>query len=436
MKGLLLLGINKINKSLEIKNLIIVTLSSYLNKFLGLLSIYILSSKLSTTEYGTLTIQLTIIYAISELAQIGSTSATTRFISIFFSEKKLEKIGKLLCSQLVTLIVISAIVVVGKFYFLDVIFLNEKASYHRDIMIAVVFGVIFQIIFSLFDSTLKGLENFKTYFVFNFLSSILRIISILLLFKFNSATIPLLIYSHSIPLIFSIAFAMTYIFKVGISYKFFLFDISVLKETFSFSKWMILFSLVFIIQTRVDIFILSKYSTIEEVAYFDIANKLIGIFTLAIGSYSIVFNPRFSRIKNNESFKIEMRRNLKFIILLILVVLISIPIVPIILDFIFNNKYNNSIVPLQIMQGSLVFYCITAYFNTGLFGLGKSNAFFLNILVQTIINIVLSYILVPRYGAIGSAISMIFFNLSSTIITYFLYKKNLKKAELESDEYS
>jgi O-antigen/teichoic acid export membrane protein len=73
-------------------------------------------------------------------------------------------------------------------------------------------------------------------------------------------------------------------------------------------------------------------------------------------------------------------------------------------------------------------------YNSALFAIGKSSAFFYAALFTLILNASCSIILVPKFGALGSGISFCIINVFGSVFNYYLYKRAMGKHLLATNQ--
>lgn len=197
------------------------------------------------------------------------------------------------------------------------------------------------------------------------------------------------------------------------------------RNIFLKSYPMAISAIAYFLMQSIDILLLAKYSTFDDVAYYSVAVKLSTISTLALLSINIIAGPKIAEFYSSKSID-KLRRLLKNSNRLILV--LTLPVL-IILSFfskwilgLFGENY-------IIAQNALLILLAGQFFNflLGPLGVymnmtGKQNKLQRILLLGLLINIVLNIIYIPKYGMIGAAIStvisMVCWKIIATIVIF------------------
>lgn len=197
------------------------------------------------------------------------------------------------------------------------------------------------------------------------------------------------------------------------------------KQIFLKSYPMAISALSYFLMQSVDILLLAKYSTFEQVAYYAVAVKLATITSLGLLSVNIIIAPKIAEMYtngNNEKLKPLLRNSNRLILIL------SFPVIALLAFFsdwilnLFGNDY-------VVAQSALLILLFGQFFNSlcGPLGVymnmtGKQNKLQRMLIFGLLLNVILNIIFIPKYGMIGAAsstaLSMIVWKSMATIITY------------------
>jgi O-antigen/teichoic acid export membrane protein len=180
--------------------------------------------------------------------------------------------------------------------------------------------------------------------------------------------------------------------------------------------------------TALDTVMLGFLSSYEEVGYFTSPNKIIVAIMMGFGAINTALVPRlaFNNQQNNEKANsILLQKTLD--INLLFTVPIAIGLCLISARFVpafFGNEFTGSIVPMLVLSFKVIVVMINSFLGTSiLLALGYENKFVKVLILTAIIAIIIKWIFIPKFGAIGAAWTSlaaetceIFFNL------YFVYK--------------
>ena len=181
-------------------------------------------------------------------------------------------------------------------------------------------------------------------------------------------------------------------------------------------------------QTNLYIFmILLNYLVPDrtEIGYYGFAMTLVmglRIITTTIQQVSSPFFSEKSENKQNSIIKYNYYNRIlviSSIIIGIFVILIS----PIIINFVFNSKYDNSIFIFQLLVTAWVIKNFYSLKGIVLWGFGLININFYNSLQTLIISIIPTFFLIKYYNVIGAAYSTILSNIIGYFIVSFYFKR-------------
>ena len=162
----------------------------------------------------------------------------------------------------------------------------------------------------------------------------------------------------------------------------------------------------------------------EEVGYYNAAYRIKDVMVSIVTSLGAVLLPRLSYyIENNmwDKFNNILSKSTQFIFIL------SLPLVVFCILFakpsvliLAGSAYSGSIIPLQVL--ALIIFIVGLSNLTGiqmLIPLKKEKYLCYSVVIAAVINMVLNLILIPEYGAIGAAVSVMVAELS--ILIYQIY---------------
>jgi PST family polysaccharide transporter len=175
-------------------------------------------------------------------------------------------------------------------------------------------------------------------------------------------------------------------------------------------------------------FILGIFTNNTIVGYFAAADKIIQAFMGLMGPISQTIYPYITKkVEHSKKEALEFIRKV-FVYIGLFTASISISIfifADFIIQLLLGNQYENSIIVLQIM--ALLPFLIGI---SNIFGIqtmvtfGRKKEFSRILIVGSILNLILSFILVPMYTYIGSAISVLIVECFITISMFTYLQKN------------
>lgn len=190
----------------------------------------------------------------------------------------------------------------------------------------------------------------------------------------------------------------------------------------------------FFMLQSIDIILLGRFEVYDKVAYYSVAVKLATITTLSLISVNIVIAPKIAElhtVKDLNNLQLTLTKSSRIIFGLNL---LSVVILILLSNFIltlFGDEYveaKNALIILLIAQLiSSLCGSVGVYMNMT----GKQLILQRFLLVALFLNIVLNWLLIPKYSLVGAAyatsISIMFWNVAGA---FYLYRKDSVKTFL------
>jgi len=176
-----------------------------------------------------------------------------------------------------------------------------------------------------------------------------------------------------------------------------------------------------------DIIMLSMYGTAADVGIYSMALKLATIISIALSAINSILAPKISHLYSISDFKnLEkiIHQATKMIFLIAFPILVICIIIPSYIMGMFGEDFKVGAVALIILSLGQFVNAISGSVGYILNMTDKENALRNITLVTAFLNIILNYIMIPKYGmngaAIATAISIAFWNLYCAV---YIYKK-------------
>lgn len=419
--------LNRILKNRELHDSSIVLFSNIFAQAVNFIVVLIITKVLSVDEYGKYAIINTILSLAIDLSDMGMNSSVTKFVAEYHNkDQTFERTvityatrKKLRNSALVIALMMLSSKFIASFFVHD----DSYTIY----VIIVSFCIGFTLISSMNKAIFQGRQIYKLYFYSVVIDTISYFALVGIFYITNNLTVFSVIVSNVIRMLISMwssslmaGLNIREILSVTVE------NSEVINKFSSFSKWMLLWAVFANLQSRADVILLSQLTTISQVSYYDVANKLTKPILLVLSAYATVMNPIYAQLGSSKELKNKVKQTAKFIAavsgLLIIACLLSEPV----LVILFGNKYNSSIIPLRIMLISLIFFVWTVPYNSALYALNKPSIFALAAGIGLLINIAGDYLLLPKFGAVGAAMTYFIAQVESFLVAYIAYKKIVK----------
>ena len=417
----------RLKNSKFFKDVSLVFIANLTSNGINFLSFLIIAKILSNDDFGRLAVIIAIITGISDISNMGMNATTIRYSAMFKSKNETENVN-VLFSTIFTNILGISVLIVGLFFLFSNLVTNlilKDNSYNTYIILSSL-GISVALFYSFFSAVFQGLQKFNSYLYFTITLSVLKISLIVTIYFLKAFTLMnvFLIISYT-PLL---SILISKFWLKGYKISPFLYKRAMVKETFGFSKWMFLWSVFSIIQSRVGTYLLASFTTMTEVSFYDMSKKLSNVFIFALGSYGSVLNTRLASITKKSELLDKVKKTKYVIVFASFFLIISVFLFPLIIKLIFGTKYDGAIYPLSIILIGLIFHIWSYPFNSGLYSLGKSKVFFYQAIAGVISEIVMGFLLIPAYGATGAAISFVITYIIVLVMSILYFNKYIKEA--------
>lgn len=399
-------------------------------------TIYI-SNKYGADTYGLLALSFSIFLIVGVFGRLG---LDTNIVKFFSQDKNDTEAGILYKSLLLTFIA-SIVFSYLVFFFRETIVLEfykepkpELLDYLPWILAALPFWNIAMICSSFFrakkQSMLYSFMNFSSRFLFS-------LIILVIIAEYSDNPI-LIVKAHFLAIIIT-AFLCIFLVhrKLSFTSKTSVKSIPFLKESFP----MLLSTSILIIMSMVDTQIMGVYESKTNVGIYTVAIKISALTIFTLQAINSILGPKiaYSFAENEKSMQnlVSFSTKINFFITLS-IGLVIIVFNQTILGF-FGEEFKQGKLVLIILCIGQIINAISGSVGIILQMIGKQKVQQNFVLMALILNIILTFILTPRYGgegaAISTVISMAFWNIGCAIylkrkmglITYFYFIKRNKK---------
>jgi O-antigen/teichoic acid export membrane protein len=187
---------------------------------------------------------------------------------------------------------------------------------------------------------------------------------------------------------------------------------------------------------RLDILMLKKLSTLEEVGYYSLAMQIAEqLWHIPYAIETIVWS-RSANTQDNEAMHRTVASifRVSLVIGLVAGVLIFF-VAPSLVPLIFGNDFTHSVTMIQLVLPGILLLVGFRILNSRLTGMGKPQIAIYTFAPALIINFVLNLFLIPRYGGIGAAWSTNVSYAVGSVIFVILYSRLVKMSVIDIFTY-
>ena len=432
-----------LNNSLKLiaKSSFVIFIFIVISKILTLLYRVIISG-ISPEVYGLFSLAVMISGWVIAFSSLGLSGGIVRYVSYYRGKKQENKIKYLIKISLITSAISS--ILAGLFLFLLAEFISISIFHKPDLMIYLKwFSIIIPLtIFNgIFLSTIQAFEKIKTYsFLRNVLDNLIKVITIGLLLFFGlkqNSVIFSYISGMIVLLIISFYINKNLLNKIknnNLNNK----EKNNIKKELFFYSWPLIFTgLVAFIFSWIDLFAIGYFiEDVSAVGIYSAAVPLAALMAIAPGLFVQLFFPLITKefAKKDKKVINEMSKQIgKWILILNLPFLILIILFPgAIINLFFKPEYLAAAQSLIFLSIGMFFYSIFIVSENLLSMAGKTKIVLLNIIIASIINLILNFLLVPKYGINGASFATMITYISWSFLSLIQAKYHTKVIPIKS----
>jgi O-antigen/teichoic acid export membrane protein len=417
---------------LLLKTSFIVFISVFIAKLLNYGYKLIIARQFGPEVYGLFSLSLVVISFFTSIASLGLFEGIVRYISLYRGKNKNQKIKSIVLFSLklsgITSIAAAIIMFFSAEFAANVIFHNRELAIFLKIFSL---SLPFSIISSIYLGTLRAFEKITSYsFVMNIIQNLSRVIALVLLIilglKSNSVGFSYLI---SILVLAIISYLLgnrviknLYIKKNIKKHE----EREIYLELMNYSWPLMLAGITFSMLYWCDSLLIGYYRDMTQVGFYSMAITLVSLLAIVPDLFLQLFFPLIVKeysSKNNNTIKQLTKQVTKWIFLVNFPVFLIMIIFPgVIINLLFGSNFLVAENALRILSISALMGSFSSTFNSILSMRGRSKTILYNFIVFAFLNILLNFLLVPKFGITGAAIATastwILITLTQTIQIY------------------
>jgi O-antigen/teichoic acid export membrane protein len=381
---------------------------------------------LGIQEFGILVLILSLFNLVTDLSDMGLSSAIVRFGAETIERGDLSRFQKVV-STVFRLKLILGVIVIG----LAALFLNPIVSYvfhHVDERIAFYFlfslcGAAINIVAGTFPPIFQAFKDFRKMSLVGLSRPMAKVLCILLCL--------VIVPRWSVALGVGVEIISLLMF-LGVSYQFSpvkrfslrVHDKDITKQVMTFNKWISLHQVVTLLGGRVDVFFVGGLSDANALGLYGAATKIAGLVSMVSLAYFGVLLPEFSSSPSYETIRGKRRVSLMVVGLIAtgigVLALVAGPLITIV----FGEVFSGAIPLLQIMCIGLLFTVLSYPFSASLFALDTPIVFPVASALSLTAFIAGNIMFIPRMGVTGAAVAFAASGCVTFIVSilFFLFK--------------
>lgn len=416
------------NTGLAVKNSIFQFSTNFVGKIGSLFFTIILARLLMPELFGLYSLALSTILIFTSISDFGVGNALIRFVSKALSEKNKKRAkAYLIYLGKIKLVLITISIA---FLILSARFISE-IYYQKPLFLALlagVFYIIFLQITTFIGLILQASNYFRGIFYKEIIFQVLRLLlvpsAILLALKYSLSNEKILFY-------IILALAISYLFASLFLWKGPLKKVNFIREkkselTLRYRKKINAFLLVISVTVLsglffsfIDKIMLGRFVAGEFIGYYSAALGLVGALS-SLATFSIVLFPIFSRMRAKKLERGMKKASRVIFTIGTALFLITLLFAPLAILIIYGSEYSPSINILRLLSLLIITIPLIGLYSAYFMSKGKPKIIAILLIVSTVINIFLNYILITsllKYGQMAA----VYGASVATVLSQFLF---------------
>jgi O-antigen/teichoic acid export membrane protein len=370
---------------------------------------------LATNDYGAFAYALSVVAFFHGISGLGLRRGISRFLPIYHEREEYDKIAGTLLMVLGVLVLTSSLIVGSVQLFPEQL---ARLVKDKDQPVDLLLILIFLVPVDSFDVLLVSLFACFTkpsaiFFRKNVMAPSFRLAVVLLLILFKS-NVAFLAYGYlisgAVGVLIFIGMFLYLLRKQGVWQHLSLKNVNVpAKEIFAFAIPLLSTDLVSIVMHSLDTLLLGYFHDSSQVAAFRVIYPASQFQKIPMEAFAILFMPLASRLFARNDFKaindLYWRTAVWISILAFPTFVLTFSLAKPVTVFLYGARYEASWIYLNLLSFAYYFNIALGFNGLTLKVLGKIRYVVIINVVAMILNLVFALILIPKFGALGAAIS-------------------------------
>ncbi len=404
--------INTINKMLHTKSareVLYVYCGALLNGISLFLINVVLGRSLEKTAFGIFSLSLIALSTVAELSDLGLNGGLLRFVPLYLGLKEEIKLKQLVKTIWQWRVGLSVLLTVGGVVLSGVI---ANGIFKQPVLapyIAFSFlGVGGVVLLGFVTTYLQATQQFLYNATIQSAKGLVRLLFVVGLIMTGV---------HNIFVYLSV--------YIGIPWILFLVTVRVLPASFSkvkidsaskkqlhhtllrFSFWLTIWSLSAIVASRIDQAMLSRFLGLEEVATYTVAFQFVFVYSLALQSITAVLTPKINALTTVPEVWLFVKKIMRWLVPTTVLVALFIYPSQYVVRWLFGMKYAQSLPIYLLLSYSMLINFLAAPLGLIITVFNRTELIAFSGFLQLLLNIGLSYVLIPRYGSFGAGLTFL-----------------------------
>lgn len=413
---------SEFNSSRLIRGVSWMAFASTLTLIMGLAMAMIATRAFTADVYGNFILLTLVASFLSLISNLGLGISISRFLAN--SDDNLHK-ELLVNSTLIVQTIIFFVVVLITFVFGPLIFKFLGVQWNENTYYYVIILFLSNSFTGILQSILQGFFHFQKIAIWNFSSSALNLVFLLIFISLSFDGLAALVVSRWLAYMLA---ALYMFFSIPVK-KRIVFRVDLAMELIRFGFPLQLNGILDFFYSRIDTFLIAAMLNSADIAYYEIASRIPDSLQSLFNSFNMAYYPSLSRLyAKNERGKAE--RLLKNALRLttfgsLCVACVAFLFGKDIITLLFSNQYLAGVPVFVIMSVSTAIILIGTILGNSLVAVGESDKPVKINVAHSIVSLVLNLVLVPAFGIIGAAVAGLFGPIITNPLNYIFLRRRL-----------
>ena len=184
------------------------------------------------------------------------------------------------------------------------------------------------------------------------------------------------------------------------------------------------------IMLNTDIIMLGWLRSPEEVGYYSAAQKIIQLLYVLPTLVATSIFPVIARMAmtNAVFVKTMLEKAVRVIILIsVPIAAIGLAFAPQIINLLFGDEYSPAILTFRILMLTVLIVYPSTLIGNAIFAYDKQKSFVLFVLIAALGNVAFNFLLIPKFGIEGAAVSTVITQLITNALIWWKMKRIFKR---------
>lgn len=396
------------------RNTQLVFVGQFVNASIGLAFNVLLIRALNSEDYGTFILTSSTMMLISGFAHFGWIESYVKFGSQFLNTELFEKIRSLFFHlTILSALIFCSLAAVSMPWVAERIYQRGSITLY---LVAASAGAFFSSFYSMTGNDYRVKQKFSKFLSLQLSLSTFRILLCLALAYFHILSLQAAILVLVLTPVFSVIFSTSE--RSFTSLESSEIHPQLLKEIFNYNKW--IYASIFMnnVIGNIDSQFIAHYHSNTSLSLFGAASRLTLPIQFVVTALTTTLLPKLSMSRDEVSIRYYLSSLKYFLIPMTLLVLLAIVFAPPILVWIAGPQYQgiSLLIRLQILTSLLVL--IGNPVGLILYSWGWSRLFTILNFIQFVIDLILDWIWIPKYGALGAVLATLVIYVIGVVYNY------------------